>query len=82
MSLFQLQDYWRTKLNEDDEYDCALAIGNADNQGGDKIIVGSLGGNLRIYEPKGNEYRGTHVVFIFSLRAPKATHLLINETNQ
>ena len=59
MSLFQLHDYWQTKLNEGDEYDFGgMAIGNADNQGGDKIIVGLLGGNLRIYEPKGNQYRG------------------------
>ncbi|KAK2178858.1 hypothetical protein NP493_524g01017 [Ridgeia piscesae] len=53
MSLFKAREWWSTKAGVDEEFDTGcLCVGDIDNRGtGDKIIIGSYHGYLRIYEP-------------------------------
>ena len=62
MSVFQIKDWWSTKVSEGEEFDVGcLQIGNIDNSPDkvDKIALASLAGTLRVYLPSKNGFRGT-----------------------
>ncbi len=60
MSLFSTHELWSAAIGSSEEFNQGtLCVGNIDNeQGGElKIISGSLQGVLRIYFPRGGDYR-------------------------
>ena len=61
MSVFQVKDWWSTKVSEGEEFDVGcMMIGNIDNapDRSNKIILASQSGALRIYLPARSGYRG------------------------
>lgn len=54
MSIFEVKEWWATKVGNDEEFDSNLiAVGNIDNSSPpqNKIVVASFEGFLRIYHP-------------------------------
>lgn len=52
MSLFNIMDLWSTRCGEEENFGVdSLICTNLDESGDFKIIIGSLNGFLRIYEP-------------------------------
>ena len=74
MSVFQLNDWWSVQVStSNEEFDVGgLCVGNVDNADppSDKIVVGSLGGFLRIYSPTRPGYRIEDLVIEEDLGAP------------
>ncbi|CAD2216315.1 hypothetical protein AGDE_08266 [Angomonas deanei] len=64
-SLFQLRDFWFTSFPEEEFSSTAMTVGNVDNTGGDKIVVGSFQGHLRIISPsqERGEMQASDVLF-------------------
>ncbi|XP_071942795.1 protein PTHB1-like [Antedon mediterranea] len=55
MSLFKARDWWSTKIGSDEVFDQgSLCVSCVDNKhpNNDKLIVGSLNGIIRIFDPK------------------------------
>ncbi len=66
MSIFQNKEWWSTRVGEDEEFDPAhLCVANIDNDenGNDKIIVGSYSGKVRIYSPARRDYTINDLLF-------------------
>ena len=62
MSLFQAQEWWSEKSSLDHEFaHGAMCLSPFNGSGGKSnlVVVGSLGGNLRIYHPKAAQEQGT-----------------------
>lgn len=60
MSVFQLNEWWGVQVASAEEFDFGcLCLGNIDNAvlPSDKIVVGSLEGMIRIYNPSKPQYR-------------------------
>jgi Bardet-Biedl syndrome 9 protein len=60
MSVFQLQEWWNVQISQSEEFDFGcMVVGNVDNANpaGDKIVIGSQQGMLRIYSPTRPQYR-------------------------
>ncbi|KAL9653336.1 hypothetical protein ABK040_001972 [Willaertia magna] len=73
MSLFRVREWWGIKCGVGEEFDRgSLCVGDVDNErtGGDKIVVGSLSGMLRIYKPQKNAYFPTDLLLEKQLEAP------------
>lgn len=73
MSVFQLQEWWSVKVGHDEEFDSAcFAVGNVDNAspGTNKVVVGSIQGFLRIYNPTHPNFRIEDLVLEENLSQP------------
>jgi Bardet-Biedl syndrome 9 protein len=73
MSVFQLQEWWSVKVAEDEEFDLnCFDIGNVDNSVTltNKVVVGSLKGVLRMYNPNRPNYRVEDMVMEENLEKP------------
>jgi Bardet-Biedl syndrome 9 protein len=73
MSVFQLHEWWSTKVGDEEEFDqYSFSVGNVDNSSppSNKIIVGSLQGFLRIYHPLNPNYRIEDLVLEENLNVP------------
>jgi Bardet-Biedl syndrome 9 protein len=73
MSVFQLHEWWSAKVAEDEEFDqYCFGVGNIDNASppANKIIVGSLQGMLRMYNPTRPNFRVEDLVMEESLGKP------------
>ena len=60
MSLFSTHEIWCATIGSNEEFDQGtMCVANIDNEsnGSQKIITGSFQGVLRIYYPRGGEYR-------------------------
>jgi len=71
-SLFQLRDLWQTKF-ADEEFDVrSMAVGNVDNDkdGGDKIVVGSFQGMLRVLHPRKKGYQPEDLLLELNIGCP------------
>lgn len=65
MSLFESKVWWSTKVASDDEFDAQhLVVANIDNDSSraDKIVVGSFGGILKIWQPLFGGYKASHLL--------------------
>jgi Bardet-Biedl syndrome 9 protein len=54
MSIFQIKEWWATKIGNGEEFDTAsITVANVDNSipSSQKIIVGSFSGVIRIFNP-------------------------------
>lgn len=66
MSLFETKTWWSTRVAVDDEFDAAHQnVSNIDNDASksDKIVVGSFGGLLKIYQPQFGEYKASQLLY-------------------
>lgn len=73
MSVFQLHDWWTTKVGDNEEFDQhCFGVGNIDNSlpPSNKIVIGSLDGILRIYHPTKPNYRVEDLVMEEDLKRP------------
>ena len=73
MSVFQLNEWWGVQVACNEEFDLGcLCIGNVDNSlpPTDKIVVGSLEGMIRIYNPIKPQYRIEDLILEESLGFP------------
>jgi hypothetical protein len=76
MSLFEAREWWSAENDhQDDELRFgrrALCTGNVDNQvpGSEKIVVGSLAGQIRVYAPTQRNYRIEDLVLEKDLGKP------------
>jgi Bardet-Biedl syndrome 9 protein len=71
-SLFQLRDLWQTKF-ADEEFDVrSMAVGNVDNSsdGGDKIVIGSFQGVLRVLHPRKKGFQPEDLLLELNIGAP------------
>ncbi len=59
MSLFHAREWWAQGSTDEEYVKGSMCIGNVDNDksGGNKIVVGSLSGYLRVYYPRQAEYK-------------------------
>ncbi len=61
MSVFQLEEWWSHHIsNGSEEFDIGcMAVGNVDNSSppSTKIVIGSIQGTLRIYNPSHPKFR-------------------------
>jgi len=72
-SLFKLRDLWATKCGEEEEFDKkCIAISNIDNDpsNADKIVLGSLSGTLRIFQPRQKGFKPDDILLEVQLDAP------------
>ena len=73
MSVFQLNEWWGVQVACTEEFDFGcLCIGNVDNSvpASDKIVVGSLEGMIRIYNPTKPQYRIEDLILEETLQYP------------
>jgi Bardet-Biedl syndrome 9 protein len=73
MSLFKTREWWTTTCGTDEEFDQGcMAMGNVDeaHDGGTKIVTGSFSGMIRVYAPKGRDYKVDDLVLEVDLRLP------------
>lgn len=73
MSVFQLNEWWGVQVSSSEEFDYGcLCIGNVDNSQppADKIVVGSLEGTVRIYNPTKPQYRIEDLILEEALEFP------------
>ena len=73
MSLFQLKDWWSTKIGENEEFDGNhLATGhlNSDIPEENYIIIGSYLGYLRIYNPSEGNFKIEQLLFEKNFECP------------
>lgn len=73
MSVFQLNEWWGVQVASTEEFDFGcLCLGNIDNSVPpcEKIIVGSLEGIIRIYNPSKPQYRIEDLILEESLGHP------------
>lgn len=73
MSVFQLNEWWGVQVACNEEFDLGcLCIGNVDNSlpPSDKIVVGSLEGMIRIYNPTKPQYRIEDLILEEALGSP------------
>eukprot|EP00943_MAST-04B_sp_MAST-4B-sp1_P008783 g8783.t1 len=73
MSLFSTHELWSATVSSNEEFgQRALCVGNIDNESGgfSKIVTGSFQGVLRIYYPRGGEYRIEDLMVEQFLHAP------------
>lgn len=54
-SLFQLCEYWSTSLPDSECSPSAFIVGNVDNEGADKIVIGTFSGKLQVWKPSSSE---------------------------
>lgn len=72
-SLFKARDFWQYRCGDNEEFDRhSLVVANIDNDatGLDKIIVGSLHGTLRIFQPKQKGFRPDDLLLEQELDGP------------
>ena len=73
MSVFQLNEWWGVQVASTEEFDFGcLCLGNIDNASppSDKIVVGSLEGMIRVYNPSKPQYRIEDLILEESLGLP------------
>eukprot|EP01137_Pigoraptor_chileana_P002843 Opistho-2@42251 len=73
MSLFSAREYWSTTIGVGEDFDIgSLCVGCVDNNvaTGDKIVVGSFQGILRIYRPADKAYKPDHLLAEIALNDP------------
>lgn len=83
MSVFQIQDWWSTRLGGFSDHETGepiqeefdpqgFLVAPIDNieESGNKIVVGSLQGVLRIYHPKTSEFKVDDLIYEDKLEAP------------
>lgn len=70
-SLFKLRDLWSVKYG-DEEFDVrSMAVGPVDDDNGqDKIVVGSFQGMLRVFHPKQKGFKPEDLLLEFNLGLP------------
>eukprot|EP01006_Ploeotia_vitrea_P029213 TRINITY_DN61798_c0_g1_i1.p1 TRINITY_DN61798_c0_g1~~TRINITY_DN61798_c0_g1_i1.p1 ORF type:complete len:865 (-),score=120.59 TRINITY_DN61798_c0_g1_i1:1500-4094(-) len=72
-SLFKARDFWSTKCGNGEEYDKkSLVVANIDNDqnGSEKIIVGSFSGILRVFYPKQKGFNADDLLLEQELEMP------------
>jgi Bardet-Biedl syndrome 9 protein len=74
MSLFRLQEWWRTHQGDGmEEFDqSSMCVGNVDNspRSTPKIVTGSFSGVLRIYQPLSSQFNPAHLLLESQLQEP------------
>eukprot|EP00944_MAST-04C_sp_MAST-4C-sp1_P015524 g15524.t1 len=81
MSLFSTHVLWDASIGSSEDFGKdSLCVGNVDNEpnGNVKIVTGSFQGTLRIYYPKGGEYRIEDLMVEQQLGAP-VLHLALGK---
>lgn len=72
-SLFKAREWWSTTCGVSEEFDKGcMCTGNVDNaaDGGQKVVVGSYSGMLRVFHPKKRDYNVEDLVIEQSLGTP------------
>eukprot|EP00730_Choanoeca_flexa_P006011 TRINITY_DN12067_c0_g1_i1.p1 TRINITY_DN12067_c0_g1~~TRINITY_DN12067_c0_g1_i1.p1 ORF type:complete len:803 (+),score=172.33 TRINITY_DN12067_c0_g1_i1:961-3369(+) len=73
MSLFQTKEWWSTTVGSSGTYSqTPLLVGNVDNESPsqDKIVVGTLAGDLKVYHPQQRESQDADVLLDTNVGAP------------
>jgi len=66
MSIFEAKEWWSTVISNKEEFDTnSICVDNIDNESPpkNKIIIGSFGGFLRIYEPHFGNFKSDDLLY-------------------